>query len=590
MIQVHGNIVYTCHLIITYFATVKQMKRTKSLASFTSEESGSLDSFNTSSCLIDDILSEIFSAEPANTVYRTFSWKVKDEVHLQDTVIQLVKTSWFDLVSRHILNRGYCIIAVLSGQQTRILAQGKCNSEGKKQIQNRWEKIVSVLNKAYVVFEQPNCTKKTGSFQANTMAVEIAEVHELNLPHFQTVYYGTLKPSRMLHSSTEKIKDTVYAGMAQCTIPPALLKEMYSNLSRNGFLLRLWHGSQSNSISINYLNELEQDEFRKFLYRSILHSKRASHFQISEILLYIPRSSKAFNENLAQTSQLAIDLGFSGEVVLFDWCTEKATGGTDQVVEEAKPQLLLFLEMLCSQASKVHIIAVHDGALLLVKALTECKLSLGQVILTRLANLSSSIFAHLQGMADKTESFLYQAENVTIYHKPKSCTPSVFPLRSFTARNCQDILPKKLLLEPPPLLRKVDIICLGIHPNRSLIKNREYAVNKVVIEDMSDVICFGKGVKDRSSRLRIQCGCRDLRLPIDQTHRPCKMCNCYNHFVLGHVIGLGNFMPAFLEEMQQQILRQYRDREEFKKCLSVYHNPEIEQILCPQHRRTTAWY
>ena len=563
------------------------MKRTKSLASFTSEDSGSLDSFNTSSCLIDDILSEIFSAEPANTVYRTFSWKVKDEIHLQDAVIQLVKISWFDLISRHILNRGYCIVAVLNGQQTRILAQEKCNLKGKKQIQNRWEKIVSVLNKAYVVFEQPNCTKKTGSFQANTMAVEIAEVHELNLPHFQTVHYGTLKPSRTLHPSTEKIEGTVYIGVAQCTIPPALLKEMYGNLSKNGFLLRLWQGSQSNSITINYLNELEQEEFRKFLYGSILNSKRASHFPISEILLYIPRSSKAFNENLAQTSQLAVDLGFSGEVVLFDWCREKENGDTNQVVQE---QLLQFLEVLCQQASKVHIIAVHDGALLLVKALTECKMSLGQVILTRLANLSSSIFVHLQGMADKTESFLYQAENITIYHKPKACTPSVFPLRSFTARNRQDILPKKLLLEPPPLVRKVDIICLGSHPDRSLIKNREYAVNKVVIEDMSDVICFGKGVKDRSSRLRIQCGCRDLRLPIEQTHRPCKMCNCHNHFVLGHVIGLGNFMPASLEETQQQILRQYHNREELKKCLSVYHNPEIEQILFQQNRRTTVWY
>ena len=564
------------------------------MASFTSEVSGSLDSFNTSGCLIDDILSEIFSAEPASTVYHRFSWKVKDEVHLQDNVIQLVKTSWFDLVSRHILNRGYCIIAVLPGQQTRILAQERCNPEGKKQIQNRWEKIVSVLNKAHVIFEQPKCTKKTGSFQANTMAVEIAEVHELNLPHFQTVYYGTLKPSRMLHLSTKEIKNTVYTGMAQCTIPPVLLKEMYSNLSKNGFLLRLWNSSLSNTnISINYLNELEQNEFRKIIYESVLDSKRVPPFQISEILLYIPCSSKAFNENLAQTSQLAVDLGFSGKVVLFDWCTEKENSSTNQAVEEAKPQLLRFLEMVCSQASKVHIIAVHDGALLLVKALTECKLSLGQVILTRLASLSSSIFAHLQGMVGKSESFLYQAENITIYHKPKSCKPSVFPLRSFTARNCQDILPKMLLLEPPPLVRQVDIICLGSHPNRSLIKNREYAVNKVVIEDMSDIICFGKGVKDRSSRLRIQCGCRDLRLPIDRSHHPCKMCNCYNYYVLGRVIGLGNFMPAVLEEMQQQILRQHHvksDTEEFKKCLSVYHNPQIEQILCQQHRRTTTWY
>ena len=561
------------------------------MISFSSEASGSLDSFNTSGCLIDDILNEIFCTEPASSMYRAFSWNVKDEVSIQNTVIQLVKTSWFNFVSRHILNRGYCIIAKIPGQQTKILAQEKSNLEGKKQIQNRYEKIVSVFNKAYIVCEQPNYTTKIGCFQANTMVVEIAEVHELNLPHFQSVYYNTLKPTRMLHSGTGKPEAMIYTGMAQCTIPPAILKEMYSNLSKNGFLLRLWHSSLSNTnISINYLNELEQEEFNKIL-KPNLNSKLTSHFQNSEILLYIPCSSKPFNENLTQTSQLAVDLGFSGKVILFDWYIEKENGCTSQAIEGAKPQLLQFLELLCSLASKVHIVAVHDGALLLVRTLTECRLSLGQVILTRLASLSSSIFAHLQEMTDKSESFLYQVENITIYHKPRSCRQAIFPLRSFAVENCQDIVPKKLLLEPPPPMPRVDIICLGSHPNRNLIKNREYAANKVVVEDMSEIICFGKGIKDRSSRLRIQCGCLDLRLPIDRSRLSCKMCKCYNYFVLGHVIGLGCFMPAVFEEMQQ-IFRDYHEKtktDKRKKSLSLYQNPQIEEILYQQHRRTTVW-
>lgn len=563
------------------------------MASFTSEESGSLDSFSTSGYLLNDILSELFSAESASTVYHIFSWKVKDEMHLQDKVIQLVKTSWFDLVSRHILNRGYRIIVTLPGQQTRILAQEKNNPEGKKQIQNRWEKTVRVLNKAYVVLKHPNCATETGYFQADTMVVETSEVHDLSLPHFQFVYYGTVKPSRLLHHSTTKCKETLYTGMAQCTIPPALLKEMYSNLSKNGFWLKLWHSPASNTnISINYLNETEQDEFKKILDEPILDSKHTPHFQNSEILLYIPHSSKSFNENLAQTSQLAVDLGFSGKVVLFDWYTEKENSSTDKEIEEAIPQLLRFLKMLCSQASKVHIIAVHDAALLLVKTLNESEFNLGQVILTRLLSLSCSIFGYLQRMACKSESVLLQADNITIYHKPKSCNSSMFPLRSFTVASGQEILPKKLLLKPPPFVPKVDIICLGSHPNRSLIKNREYAVNKVVIEDMSEIICFGKSVKDRSSRLRIQCGCRDLKPPTDRSHLPCKICNCYYYFVLGHVVGLGNFIPTVLEEMQQQILRQYHekcDTHETKKCLSIYHKSQIEEIFSHQYRKTTIW-
>ena len=205
------------------------------MASLTSEKSGSLDNFNLSDYLINDILNEMFSVEPANTVHHAFSWKIKDEVHLQDKVIQLVKTSWFDIASRHILSTGYRINVILPGQQTRILAQEKHNPEGKKQIQNHWDKIVRALNKAYVVLEHPDCTKKMGFFQAATMVVETAEMHDLSLPHFQNVYYGTVKPSKMLHPGTVKTKESLYTGMAQCTIPPALLKEMYGNLSKNNF-------------------------------------------------------------------------------------------------------------------------------------------------------------------------------------------------------------------------------------------------------------------------------------------------------------------------------------------------------------------
>ena len=142
---------------------------------------------------------------------------------------------------------------------------------------------------------------------------------------------------------------------------------------------------------------MEQAEFEKILDKSIIDPKCIPHSQNLETLLYIP-CSKSFNENLVQTSQLAVDLGFSGKVVLFDWCTEKESSSTNQIIEEAKPQLLQFLKMLCSQASKVHIIAVHDGALLLVKSLNELEFNLGQVIFIRLLSLSSRIFTHIQEM------------------------------------------------------------------------------------------------------------------------------------------------------------------------------------------------
>ena len=67
------------------------------------------------------MLNEIFSAEPISTTYSALSWKVKDEIYLQDRIIQLVKASWFSVISKYILNRGYRIIVTMPDQQIRVL-------------------------------------------------------------------------------------------------------------------------------------------------------------------------------------------------------------------------------------------------------------------------------------------------------------------------------------------------------------------------------------------------------------------------------------------------------------------------------------
>ena len=532
------------------------MKRRHSSSS--SEESGSLNNLITNDY---DILSEILSAESASTVYHAFSWKVKEEKQLQDKSIQLIKTSWYDVVSKYILNRGYRIIVTMPDQQTRILAQEKNNREGKKQIQDRWRTIVQAIDKAYMIFTKPPCTKEVGHFQTASVVVQMTEVHDLTMPHFQNVYYGMFNASKMVQGSLK-------TGMAQCTIPPSQLKEMYSNLSNNNFWLKLWPSSTPHtSINVNYMNEIEHHQFKETLDNPTTHSAS------SEILLYIPRSSKSFTENLMQTSQLAVDLGFSGKVAVFDWCTEKCNTDVNQVAEEVKPQLLRFIEMLHLRSTKVHIVAVNDAALLVTKLMSsKLEFSLGQVVLTRMAStLSSRIFKDLQTLATKNDSFSFHADNVTIYHHPKSCSKSFLPIRSFTVGSTGDVFSKKEIPEPPPFVTNVDIICLGRHPNCSLMKNREYAVDKIIIEDMSEIICFGKSVTDRSSRIKIQCGCRELKSPqkppICRSRLTCTLCNCSCYLVLGSVIGLGNFTPSLLDEMQQSLLQKSTDK--LIKCSSV---------------------
>ena len=445
----------------------------------------------------------------------------------------------------------------MADQQARILAQEKNNQEGKKRIQSRWKIIVQAVKKAYTIFKQPPCTKEIGNFQTDSVVVQTSEVHDFSMPHFQNVYYGTMNPS------SKTVQGYLQTGMAQCTIPPTQLKEMYSNLSKNKFWLRLWPSSALDaSINVSYLNEIEHHQFKETL-------DDPTSSTSSEILLYIPRSSKSFTENLAQTSQLAVDLGFSGKVVVFDWRVENCIANIDKVAEKVKPQLLQFIRMLYLHSTKVHIVAVYDAAPLVIKLMSSAEMdfSLGQVIFTRLASLSSCIFDDLQKLADTDKSFAFQAANITIYHQPKSSSKSFLPIRSLTYGSTGEIFSKKVMLEPPPFVKNVDIICLGRHPHGSLMKNREYAVNKIIVEDMSEIICFGRSIIDRSSRIKFQCGCREPKPPISRSRLTCTLCNCTCYFVLGCVIGLGNFTPSLLEEMQLSLSQKHE--RDIIKCSSV---------------------
>ena len=566
-------------------------KQTCSSETLTSEESGSTDNMCTNDYQKFDTLNEIFSAEPASPAYSTLSWKVKDEIRLQDRVIQLVKTSGFDIISKYIfkrgydLNRGYRIVVTLPDQQTKILAQEKNDSEGKRRIQDRW-KIFQALEGAHIVYKHPSCTQETGHFQAEMVVLKATEVpvYNLNLCHFQNVYYGTIKPLETLHPTPVPAKNFLYTGMAQCTFPP----EQLNNLSSKRSWLKLWPSSSvpQKGIHINYQNEIEQHNFGKILNESLFPLPHTSLITGSEILLYIPCSLKSFDESIVLASRLAVDLGFSGKVAVFEWCTDKQIQcfASAVVVEEAKPQLLRFLRMLCSHSTKVHIVAVYDAALLLINSLTEFECKLGQIILTKLQKLSECVFAGLQDMVRRHNSLLFQAENITIYHKPKPLQKPLSLTRSFTLGRNHDIFFKKHLLEPPPFVRYVDIICLASTPECFQVKDYDYAVSKVVVEDMSEIICFGNSISKRSPRVMLQCGCNKIRPPIYRSHLPCMISSCCSNFVLQHVAGLGTFTPFVFEEMEERSLHERYCADKMEKCSSIHREMQLEGMLIHQYK------
>ena len=548
----------------------------------TSEESGSTDNFSAIDYQKYDMLSEIFSAEPISTTYNALSWKVKDEIRLQDKVIQLVKASWFSVISKYILNRGYRIIVTMPDQQMRILAQEKNDPEGKRRIQDRW-KIVQALQKAHITLDYPSFIEEAGHFQAHMMIVETSEipVHDLNFCHFQNVYYGaTVKPLETLHPIIEPAKNGFYTGIAQCTIPPAQLAEVYGTLSSKTFWLKLWSSSSASqtNITVNYWNEIELHKFKDILNGSLLPLQHASLCTESEFLLYIPCSSQSFEETVIQASQLVVNLGFSGKIAVFDWHMQKHT---DHAMDEAK--LLEFVKILCSHSTKVHIIAIGDGALLLVKSLTEFDCRLGQIILAKLHGLSQLIFTALEEMKQKSNSLLSQADNITIYHKPKPLHKSLSLTQSYRLGKNHKNLFEKLSLEPPPFIPRVDIICLESNSDCCLKKRCACATSKMIIEDMSEIICFGKSIVDRSSRVRLQCSCNQLKRPIYRSNLPCVICSRCSNFVIGYVVGLGNLTPTVLESLHNGY-----DMDKMEKCSSIHKGMELEETLSCQYKNKNS--
>ena len=529
------------------------------------------------------MLNEIFSAEPSNTTYSALSWKVKDEICLQDKVIQLVKASWFGVISKYILNRGYRIIVTMPDQQIRVLAQEKNDPEGKRRIQDRW-KIVQALQEDQIALNNPSSIKEIGHFQTHMMVVEASEipVHDSSLCHFQNVYYGsTVKLLEALHPSIVPDENSFYTGIAQCTIPLVQLAEMCGTLSSKRFWLKLWPNSSApqTGITINYQSEIEKHKFKDILNGSLFPSQHASLFTESELLLYIPCSLQSFDETVIQASQLVVNLGFSGKIAIFEWHVQNHT---DYIGHAMKP-LLEFLKMLCSHSTKVHIVAIDNGALLLVKSLTDFGYRLGQVILTKLHGLSQPIFAALEEMEQKSNSLLSQAENITIYHKPKPLYKSQSLTQSYRlSRNPKNLF-KKFSVEPPPFIPRVDIICLESNLDCYLKKRRECATSEMVIEDMSEIICFGKCIVDRSSRVRLQCSCNELRRPIYRSNLPCMICSCCSNFVIGYVEGLGNLTPTVLESLHEG-----HNKDKMKKCSSIHKGMQLEETLSCQYKNKTS--
>ena len=320
------------------------------------------------------------------------------------------------------------------------------------------------------------------------MVVDMSEisVHDLSLYHFQNVYCGSsIQPLETLHPTIEPAKNALYTGIAQCTIPPAQLLEMCGTSSSKRFWLKLWPNSAlQSSITVNYRNEIEKHEFKDILNGSLFPSQHASLFTESEFLLYIPCSLQSFDETVIQASQLVVNLGFPGKIAIFEWHMQNHTN----CIGYAMKPLLEFLKMLCSHSTKVHIIAVDDGALLLVKSLTDFGYRLGQIILTKLHGLSQPIFAALKKMELKDNSWLSQVENITIYHKPKPLCKSLYLTQSYRLGRNHENLFKKFSLEPPPFIPRVDIICLENSSDHCQKKRCVCTSNEMVIEDMSEII------------------------------------------------------------------------------------------------------
>lgn len=224
----------------------------------------------------------IDEAPAVSQFYTNFSWSVVDTVAVDgNTKVLKMETKGMAFVSSKILKRGYRIVAELeSSHKVVLLCEGENSEAGKQKVETYWRDIHAALQRSLVIKSaiQTIEHREMGYYQEPTSV--IADIKSLegqpSSEFYQTIHYATVrkrgntdKVSQFYYNDADKIPN-LHVGVAQCAIPYQKFLTKGTLPRPKGFVSKLF-GSNKKMLPmrINYINEMEMDEFRKSLAENV---------------------------------------------------------------------------------------------------------------------------------------------------------------------------------------------------------------------------------------------------------------------------------------------------------------------------------
>ncbi|XP_065898864.1 uncharacterized protein [Dysidea avara] len=225
----------------------------------------------------------IDEAPPVNQFYTNFSWNVVDTVAVDgNTKVIKMETKGMAVVSSKFFKRGYRVVAEReSNHKVVLLCEGENSRAGKQKIEAYWGDIQGALQRSLVIKSaiQTIEHREMGYYQEPTSVVAGFDSiqGQASSEFYQTIHYGTIrkrgntdKVSEFYFNDADKIPN-LHVGVAQCAIPYQKFLTKGTLPRPKGFVSKLFENNKKKMMPmrVNYINEMEMDEFRRSLAKNV---------------------------------------------------------------------------------------------------------------------------------------------------------------------------------------------------------------------------------------------------------------------------------------------------------------------------------
>ena len=224
----------------------------------------------------------IDEATPVSSFYTNFSWSEVDSLSIDGAKLTKVETRKMAFISSTFLHRGYRVLAERKSDNAIVLlCEGDNSNAGKQKVDLYWKDIQTALQRSLVICStiQALDSREMGHYQEPTAVITGQNALEGQpcAEFYQTIHYatvrkqGNMKTVANFYANDADTRTNLHVGIAQCSIPSQKFLMKGTLPREKGFVSRLFESKKKKRMPmrINYINEMEMDEFQESLAANI---------------------------------------------------------------------------------------------------------------------------------------------------------------------------------------------------------------------------------------------------------------------------------------------------------------------------------